>query len=441
MTKGFKTTLGDREFTVALWISAIALGIVFFAFYHYQFTEWKTGGVARDYKDHLDTALSFVEYCDAYHFKALEVFKAENRYSHVIAYPAWHVLVILASKVFGLFGAVLTREEVLVFSVVSVNVLLLLASYLVIARYFRKLSNGIAAIIASVCVMFCGPLDNLALFDSYYLGAYTGNLWHNPTYLAVKPLAIACFLLFADILADKSAKFRDYAKAAVLLGLSAFCKPSFYQCFVPALVVYCVLHWAIARDRETFLHFAKVAGACVPIALVAAFQSGFALSGDGGAGLSMEWLYVIEHYTEQWVRCILLSVAFPLLVFVLAAVGRRWNGKVELALWTLVSALAMYLLFYIDISPFAGDFSWAVGLALNIGFVVGAGELLRWWSQGGTVGRILAASGAVLFAAHVLCGLLYFLNVWETSDFLCKYGLSGSLADLWRDNRSLLRAK
>lgn len=434
MANWFKAGLGRKEFSVALWLTAIALGIVFAVFYHCQFSEWESGWIAKDYKDHLDTALTFVDYCGAYKTRALEVFKAENRFSYVVAYPAWHVSVLLASKVLGAFKSVLGEQEVLVCSVVLVNTALLVAAYLVIVGYFRKLTNGPGSIIAAICAMFCGPLDNFGMFVSYYLGAYTGNIWHNPTYLAVKPVALACFFAFSDILGNESARTRDYVKASLLLGLSAFCKPSFYQCFVPALVVYCVLHWLIRRNRATFFHFLKVAAACIPIAAIAALQSGFALSGEGGAGLSVEPLYVILHFTQKWRTCILLSVAFPLLVFLFCAVAKKWNGKVELAFWTLVSAFAMYLVFYVDANPFAGDFSWAVGLALNIGFVVAAGELLKWW-QGGTPDRILALVGSALFAVHAFFGFVYFAYVWESGEFFAKYGSAGSLVQVWKDCR------
>ncbi len=408
----------DKRLVEILGIFSMALGVCFYKFYFCILTAENAQGTANDFRNHINTAMEFLKYTQ-YGSKAIDMFKENCVYSHVIAYPMWHIVVMVLSRVLEPFAVLKNEESLITYTISITNSLLLVFSFLIIAKYLMNISHSVMSIIASVCLMFCGPLDNFGLFDTYYLGAFTPNIWHNPTYLAVKPCAIACYFTYIKVLKSKEVSIKEYIGASALLTLSALCKPSFYQCFVPALFFYCMVKWIVSRTKEVFFQYLKIAFTCMPVALIAFAQSSLAISGLGGAGVSYGPFYVIKHYTDNWVLCILLSLLFPLLVFSLCLIKNRWNAELELSGWLIFIAIATYILFYIEINPFAADFSWAIGLALNIVFVVATGEILRWSKNVGS-DRIMAGICLVFLLAHTFFGTIYFMNMWHYGVYMEK---------------------
>ena len=72
--------------------------------------------------------------------------------------------------------------------------------------------------------------------DQVFYGTYSGNPWHNATYIATRPFAIGCFFSFFDVLSSYEKKFsaKDHIVFSVFLLLTTLTKPSFTLVFVSA---------------------------------------------------------------------------------------------------------------------------------------------------------------------------------------------------------------
>ena len=72
--------------------------------------------------------------------------------------------------------------------------------------------------------------------DQVFYGTYSGNPWHNATYIATRPFAIGCFFSFFDVLTGYEKKFnlKDHIIFSVFLLLTTLTKPSFTLTFVSA---------------------------------------------------------------------------------------------------------------------------------------------------------------------------------------------------------------
>ena len=401
-----KRMANSKERIVYLF-SLIFLGYMTFRFY---MSCWdKTS--ASDFNNHINTAKDFLKYLK-YGWNAICIFKEENQYSHVIAYPMWHIMVMVLYNILNWVGS-LSDEYALHFSAAIVNTILNLVTFGLVVSFLKKKGNYIQSVIVSSGLMLCGPLDNFGAFDTYYLGAYTMNVWHNPTYLVVKPVALYCFFLYVDLVEDEKSKMSKYVRASLVLLISALCKPSFYQFFIPGLAGYCAFHFLQKKDFKLFVDYLKVACTCLPVSILAIIQSTIAIGGNGGAGLSFGPFYVIKHYTENWQLCIILSIAFPLYVFILCALKRKWDIRMGLACWSFGSALGMYILFYIDENPFAADFSWGVDLAICILFVIATKEMMQ-------IKSYAILPGYLLLFLHVFFGFIYFTDVWTSGYYIDK---------------------
>ena len=82
----------------------------------------------------------------------------------------------------------------------------------------------------------------LPLKDQVFYGTYSGNPWHNATYIATRPFAIGAFFSFVNLFKDEE-KF-DVKKGIVFgifLFLTTMAKPSFTLVIGSAMALVCVI--------------------------------------------------------------------------------------------------------------------------------------------------------------------------------------------------------
>ena len=105
----------------------------------------------------------------------------------------------------------------------------------------RNLSNDKAYvyILSTVAVICCFVMSmwwlprfgkiTLPFKDQVYVGTFTGNPWHNATYIATRPFAIVCFFSFVNVLRTYETKLKlsDACIFTLSLFLTTITKPSF----------------------------------------------------------------------------------------------------------------------------------------------------------------------------------------------------------------------
>lgn len=350
------------------------------------------------------------------------VFKEVAAYPQIISYPLWHIFVLLLRELFFAVVPHVGENQILMYANAAVNAGSVAVVVPIIGIFFKDLLKirwqaAVLAIISGL-LLFTGPLDASPLLGTYYLGAYPGNIWHNPTFLLMRPLALLTVLLYFKIFSEKKDTLKYLLWAAICMALSALCKPSFFQAFLPGLVLYCVIFFLWKRNKETFLFCLKIAASCVPVGVIAILQFVIGLTGnatEGGIGFAP--FYVWMYFTSNVPLSLLVSIAFPLLVAVLLVIRKTWDTNVLLILCMFVSALLQYSLLYIKAGPFAADFCWGLELSIFFCFMVGIKAL---WKETVKIrevkGRITAFPIIcwIVFILHVLFGIEYFINIWET---------------------------
>ena len=114
-----------------------------------------------------------------------------------------------------------------------------------IFKKFLLLSDGLGFVFTFI-LMVVSPIL-FPLFNHFlYLGQWSPNPWHSPTFLLMTPFAIATTVLSISVLLEPSRK--RALLAALLLLCSQFYKPSFAIIFIPAVCLY-----AVAFHRENLL--------------------------------------------------------------------------------------------------------------------------------------------------------------------------------------------
>lgn len=393
--------------------------LLLFAVLVYFFFTWTLYSDRSDNNAHIMMAKSLFDTIREHGINGISIFKNTSKYPLMVYYPAWHLLVYLLGSFLSIF-----LEDNIAFTASSsiINSLSVLVMYYLLLKYlnYKHVDNkrAFSIVFLALGLLFVGPLEASKYLGSYYLGAYSGNVWHNPTYLIVRPIAFIILLLYAKVLSEKKSKTGDYIKLAFLLLLSGVIKPSFYQAFLPGLVVYCVVFFLIKRDKKTFFNCLKIAGTCVPVTVFALFQFIEGITGmKQQGGIVFDPLYVWMFYTPNWKLSLVVSILFPALVIVLLAIQKRIDTEILLALSMFASAILQYMCLYIQEKPYAADFCWGFELGIFLIFVVAAKKLHEMTIEETGLVKLVCIILWIVFLLHLLCGVVYFLKIMKTGEF------------------------
>lgn len=276
--------------------------------------------------------------------------------------------------------------------------------------------------VISGMLLIMGPLSVPALTDNYYLGQFNPNVWHNPTTIAVKGITLVVFFIYVEIIEENNRSKKQelllYFMATVLLFASAFFKPSFYQMFVPALFVYCVIELIVTKGkylkREIGIGFTVL-----PVTILAVAQMMTSFGGEGD-GIGIQFMYVWHCFARHPFGSLLISIPFPLLVYI-----GQWKNiwkekKMTLAVLAFMSAVGQFAFLYTKNTPLSGDFIWGAYLAVGILNLVAVLALCKNVKEKNkiTIYHILCIA---VFLLQVYYGMRYIMAIYLTSDYLHIY--------------------
>lgn len=258
------------------------------------------------------------------------------------------------------------------------------------------------------CTLAAFLVSMIILFkDVRYLGVFTPNPWHNPTYSFGRYFSILAFFQFVNLLGPgERATAGRLAALAVFTALSAWGKPSFLIGFLPAAVG--VLGWAWLRRWLEPGQALLRAAALLPGVLVLAwidhkvFASATAtdrviLAPGQGWGL----------YTPNFAMSIALGMLFPLYVLV-ARLRDLSRTMLTASLTWAASCGAFLLLAESGIRAGHANFAWCYMSGMFFMHLAAIGE---WFLRPPVGNPVLRWTGTVLFLMHLLSGLFYFLSL------------------------------
>lgn len=358
----------------------------------------------------------------------LKSFIAEDPMSHAISYPAWHILFLGIRKiVYELCSLFLVPEDygetVNIIAQAIENALLLTITFLIVLREFGKRN---ISIILAVCMMFIGPLFVPFINSHYYLGQLTANPWHNPTSFMIKPISVLIFFLYIKMVESREVlqgkgkngfnESHYFIIFSGLLVISAFCKPNFYQVFLPALIVFCIIDLVMTKGKS-FLFCVKTAVSVLPVCICAViqFQLSFLIRNNGQSGICFSWLEMWHKYSQNIIGSIIISILFPLFVCYLYKKEILKDRMLLLSILLIFSAVLQFAFFY-NLNFVTGDFLWGCYLSVFLLFMVSVIKMKEYKEKYGR--NILYKIGAILFLLHFITGLGYFIAIFCTGNFL-----------------------
>ena len=293
----------------------------------------------------------------------------------------------------------------------------------VLSQMLKKINRALIPVAAFVlCIV--GPLYMPWYSEEIYRGQDSPNMWHNPTQLMVRPLAILVFWMTVRIYQrarEGSWPAKTYASKqeagiyTLLITLSVWAKPSFVQVFIPALGIVLVVDLVRSKGKS-ILFFLKVAAAYVPGVILTLMQFVHSFLSGGGNGVEIAPFDVWSRSSNCIPISICLLYAFP--IFVLLIVDRKryfssLEGQISASMFV-VSGAMWALLAEVGPRRYHGNFGWSWALTSTVIWCIALRnfiDLLSGDRLSEKEYRVVAGVGWTLLFLHFFTGIVYYCHI------------------------------
>jgi hypothetical protein len=326
-----------------------------------------------------------------------------------IPHPLFHILAYDAHRITGLPYAF-----VVPFLMSALSVLSILLTKRLIKFYRPGFQHEFVYVVTAVAANYA-----IAIYVPWYnarpyLGQWSPNIWHSPTMMLLKPLALLGFWGTVHYVSGSGVNRRRVAwltSLALLIGATA--KPSFIVCLAPALALFLlVYHWKDYRlYRDTFLML-------LPSLLLLSCQFIETYTVHAQPSYFHDSIIVTNFtVTRMFAPSVLVSTllvaAFPLSVFWVVR-GRATRNAPLMASWFLVLVGFLQASFLAEkAKPFEGAFVFGYVISLFLLFLFSLIECLGWCAPRTepAVSFKEKAVVAAVAAAHLASGVWYYSDL------------------------------
>lgn len=306
------------------------------------------------------------------HLSFIKAIQSGNLF--LIPHPGLHIIVILFSWL-SFTSVNVSLIIVLVVCVISsFAITYLCLRSIVLRNHFDSLL--ISWILFLVCAVY------LPFFSkNVYLGQGTPNIWHNPTFIAQKPLAILIFFLTCLILplTNNPLSKKKVFVISFLLFATVWIKPNFGVTYISFLLIYFFLSSKRKIDKKQYLYASIIV---IPSILSLALQYYFTykpLSNIKSASLVIEYLAVWKHFSPNPYLSFFLGIAFPLMIIIFRFTSiKKINLFLPATIFSLLALTQMALFAEGGVRFYHWNFAWSYNMGLYMLFLVALIEYSSW---------------------------------------------------------------
>jgi hypothetical protein len=273
--------------------------------------------------------------------------------------------------------------------------------------------SGALSILFTLVLMLVAPINLLTISQHrLYLGYIGINVYHNPTVIMLKPMALVIFWLILGWISTTP-------KPAYIFGLafltvySTFTKPNFTICLLPVVCM-----WLIYRrwKKQPLRLSAPLMGFILPAIVVLGYQYWFAYLESGATHIVFAPLLEMKYYAPHGLGWMfILSFLFPLAVLIMQF-HRAIRDEALLLAWGvfLVGSATTYLLAEQGARQYNLNFEWGAQVGLFILFIQTTLFSIKNWKLPGTDGKQLIPLGQkivieFILSLHFMCGVIWYL--------------------------------
>lgn len=292
---------------------------------------------------------------------------------------------------------------------------------------FKDIMTGLLALSLLFVSMLFIPTNPTIFghaFNRRCVGVFSPNPYWNATFLATRPFTIINFFSACKMLDtyESDAKLKDYLIFAVSLLLTTLTKPS-YTLVAVVLFIFIFLFRLVKSKFKNFKKTVLFGLAFLPAGIDCIYQYMGVFTGTNTygeeTGIGIEFGKAWYTATDSIFFSIILGGAFAL--FILLTNLRRLKDTTWFCYsWQLyLVGIGMFLFLYEKgFRLFHCNFAWGYVHAMFFVFMTGLILLIKNTKEAKTLMRKLtAAFGWLLYSGHLLCGIKFFIYLFNGGNF------------------------
>lgn len=289
-----------------------------------------------------------------------------------------------------------------------------LTAYLYYRLFLYNLKNKPLSIALIFFAYFSSTLFIPFISKHFLLGMASPTIWHNPTLIMVKPVAIITTVLTAYYL-DHHITIKNALKISVLLLLSTLCKPAFSEIFIPAFTLFGALYYSWSRKNISCWLVIVLPTTLLLLAQLFIWH-------DQGAHIVFAPGLVIGVFTHNYVLALLRSIAFPLAILILR---KPWKNTALMLSWIHTTLAYLQFLLLAEMPRYAhGNFGWGYSIGLSLIFLFSLIELAQWlkqeqvntWEDIRCANKHLKVT-VFLALAHLSTGIIWYIKIMHGGNY------------------------
>jgi hypothetical protein len=284
----------------------------------------------------------------------------------------------------------------------------------------RGWASGGLMVALALALMIQAPLSTQWAGYGLIYGYLPPNVYHNPTILLLRPLALPFFLYvlrcFPAADAPRAGRW-DIAAAALLTILGGYTKPNYLIVALPVLGLLMGVQLLRRRPVDWWL---SIVGIIIPavVVLFAQYTITFG-SNDSNSIIFAPLLFFTNANVDHILLKFLASTAFPLVAYGLYFQEAREDGPLNLA-WLMFGVGAAYAYLLAESERYAsGNFLWGAELTLFIMFIYTVRFLVQTVQHSESGWRsphLWIAAGVLLL--HTLSGIGWYYHQTFTQAYI-----------------------
>lgn len=274
----------------------------------------------------------------------------------------------------------------------------------------KKYGVDILSIASIFFIGIVGPLTE----GRYYVGQGAPNLWHNPTYLLMRPFAWITFVwacvVLKDIINNENEK-KNIILFSILSVVICLIKPSFTIVLLPAAAM--ITLWGMLKLKTFKIGF-KMLLYVAPTLVTLIVQYAWVWFNPSVRDTSEQFCFTLGSYNGfDFGQSIGVFLALNLInILVLIPEGRKWIFKDFYYTMGLFITVVGSLEFFFLSDGSAGNFAWGYYAAVQISTLLSIGKSVQ------SKRKWLYIPIVFIFLYQVGMGLIYLLQYYRGGQYL-----------------------
>jgi hypothetical protein len=272
------------------------------------------------------------------------------------------------------------------------------------------------SMLVTVILMIVGPIFIFTFPESQYLGYFTANPFHNPTFILLKPMALIWFYVAAENLFGKSS-IKQVLITALLVFLATSTKPSFTITILPAIGLLWLFFYTKKFKQLNWLLLIGGMGIMAVVVLATQYLVSYTAAGldESVEKFVITPFKTLLSYSDSYFNVILkivMSTIFPLYITIYYWKDVKHKTTFQLGWLNYLVGVIMAVLFSEEIRYQHGNFLWGPMIGIFILFFITIVQYVNDLAPR-LENKHLSWSDwipAILLNMHVICGIVFYIT-------------------------------